>query len=247
MNDRAGTPATADDLVDLDALIAAYHERVPDVSKPEQQVVFGTSGHRGSSLDSAFNDTHIAAITQAIVEYRTAQGTDGPLFIGRDTHALSAPAERTALEVLAANGVHVLADAEDGYVPTPALSHAIIAYNKAATTTPPTASSSRRATTRRATAASSTTRRTAAPRTVTPRAGSPSAPTRSSPAATPRSGAPSRPRRTATTSSGPTSPTSRTSSTSPRSSAPASASVPTRSVAPPCPTGSASATTTVWT
>uniref|UniRef100_A0A942SZC2 phosphoglucomutase (alpha-D-glucose-1,6-bisphosphate-dependent) n=1 Tax=Neobacillus citreus TaxID=2833578 RepID=A0A942SZC2_9BACI len=131
MNDRAGTPATADDLVDLDALIAAYHERVPDVSIPEQAVVFGTSGHRGSSLDSAFNDTHIAAITQAIVEYRASQGTDGPLFIGRDTHALSGPAERTALEVLAANGVRVLADSENGYVPTPALSHAIIAYNRA--------------------------------------------------------------------------------------------------------------------
>ncbi|MFS0729369.1 phosphoglucomutase (alpha-D-glucose-1,6-bisphosphate-dependent) [Curtobacterium sp. 1P10AnD] len=131
MNDRAGTPATADDLVDLDALIAAYHERVPDVSIPEQKVVFGTSGHRGSSLDTAFNDTHIAAITQAIVEYRTEQGTDGPLFIGRDTHALSAPAERTALEVLAANGVRVLADSADGFVPTPALSHAIIAYNRA--------------------------------------------------------------------------------------------------------------------
>ncbi|MFJ4294963.1 phosphoglucomutase (alpha-D-glucose-1,6-bisphosphate-dependent) [Curtobacterium sp. NPDC089689] len=131
MNDRAGTPATADDLVDLDALLAAYHERVPDVSVPEQKVVFGTSGHRGSSLDTAFNDTHIAAITQAIVEYRTQQGTDGPLFIGRDTHALSAPAERTALEVLAANGVRVLADSADGFVPTPALSHAIIAYNRA--------------------------------------------------------------------------------------------------------------------
>ena len=130
MNDRAGTPATADDLVDLDALLAAYHERVPDVSIPEQKVVFGTSGHRGSSLDTAFNDTHIAAITQAIIEYRTEQGTDGPLFIGRDTHALSAPAEQTALQVLAANGVRVLADAEDGYVPTPALSHAIIKYNR---------------------------------------------------------------------------------------------------------------------
>ncbi|PZF57834.1 phosphoglucomutase, alpha-D-glucose phosphate-specific [Curtobacterium sp. MCSS17_008] len=130
MNDRAGTPATADDLVDLDALLAAYHERVPDVSIPEQKVVFGTSGHRGSSLDTAFNDTHIAAITQAIVEYRAEQGTTGPLFIGRDTHALSAPAEQTALQVLAANGVRVLADAQDGFVPTPALSHAIIKYNR---------------------------------------------------------------------------------------------------------------------
>lgn len=131
MNDRAGTPATADDLVDLDELVAAYYDRVPDVSVPEQKVVFGTSGHRGSSLDSAFNDTHIAAITQAIVEYRQSQGTDGPLFIGRDTHGLSGPAERTALEVLAANGVHVLADKDNGYVPTPALSHAIIRYNRA--------------------------------------------------------------------------------------------------------------------
>jgi phosphoglucomutase len=104
---------------------------VPDVSVPEQKVVFGTSGHRGSSLDTAFNDTHIAAITQAIVEYRREQGTDGPLFIGRDTHALSAPAEQTALQVLAANGVRVLADSEDGFVPTPALSHAIIRYNRA--------------------------------------------------------------------------------------------------------------------
>ena len=131
MNDRAGTPATADDLVDLQELTAAYYDRVPDVSVPEQMVVFGTSGHRGSSLDTAFNDAHIAAITQAIVEYRASQGTTGPLFIGRDTHALSGPAERTALEVLAANGVTVLADSENGYVPTPALSHAIIAYNRA--------------------------------------------------------------------------------------------------------------------
>jgi phosphoglucomutase len=130
MNDRAGTPATADDLVDLQELVSAYASRVPDVSVPEQMVVFGTSGHRGSSLDTAFNDAHIAAITQAIVEYRTEQGTTGPLFIGRDTHALSAPAERTALEVLAANHVRVLADQDDGFVPTPALSHAIIRYNR---------------------------------------------------------------------------------------------------------------------
>ena len=85
MHARAGTPATADDLVDLDALLAAYHERVPDVSIPEQRVVFGTSGHRGSSLKTSFNEHHIAAITQAIVEYRASQGITGPLFIGRDT------------------------------------------------------------------------------------------------------------------------------------------------------------------
>ena len=130
MNDRAGTPAHADDLVDVAALLAAYYELVPDVTNAEQKVVFGTSGHRGSSFDRAFNETHIAAITQAICEYRAAQGIDGPLFIGRDTHALSRPAETTALGVLAANGVRALVDEFDDFVPTPALSHAIIAYNK---------------------------------------------------------------------------------------------------------------------
>jgi phosphoglucomutase len=126
---RAATPALPEDLVDVAALIAAYYELVPDVTVAEQKVVFGTSGHRGSSLDRAFNETHIAAITQAICEYRAAQGIDGPLFIGRDTHALSRPAETTALEVLEANGVRALVDEFDDYVPTPALSHAIIAYN----------------------------------------------------------------------------------------------------------------------
>lgn len=129
MNDRAGTPAQASDLIDVHELIAAYFERVPDVTIPEQRVVFGTSGHRGSSLDTAFNETHIAAITQAIVEYRTAQGTTGPLFIGKDTHALSRPAETTALEVLVANGVDVRVDEFDDWVPTPALSRAIIVAN----------------------------------------------------------------------------------------------------------------------
>ena len=129
MTSRAGTPAQPDDLIDSHALVQAYFDRVPDVSVPEQAVVFGTSGHRGSSLDSAFNETHIAAITQAICEYRAGQGITGPLFIGRDTHALSRPAETTALSVLEANGVHALVDEFDDYVPTPALSHAIIAYN----------------------------------------------------------------------------------------------------------------------
>ncbi len=129
MNTRAGQPAQPSDLIDVHELIAAYFEKVPDVSIPAQRVVFGTSGHRGSSLDTAFNDTHIAAITQAIVEYRTAQGITGPLFIGKDTHGLSRPAETTALEVLVANGVRVLVDEFDDWVPTPALSHAIIAYN----------------------------------------------------------------------------------------------------------------------
>ncbi len=132
MNDRAGTPAQASDLVDVHELLAAYYERVPDVSIPEQRVVFGTSGHRGSSLDTAFNETHIAAITQAIVEYRASQGTTGPLFIGKDTHALSRPAETTALEVLLANGVDVRVDQYDDWVPTPALSRAIIVANRGA-------------------------------------------------------------------------------------------------------------------
>lgn len=130
MHERAGTPAGPSDLIDLDELLTAYRDRFPDIGVPTQRVAFGTSGHRGSSLDTAFNDGHIAAITQAIVEYRSAQGITGPLFIGRDTHALSAPAERTALEVLAANGVRALADADDGFVPTPSLSRAIIVWNE---------------------------------------------------------------------------------------------------------------------
>ncbi|MBD8140446.1 alpha-D-glucose phosphate-specific phosphoglucomutase [Frigoribacterium sp. CFBP 13605] len=129
MTDRAGTPAEASDLIDPEEVTAAYYELVPDVGEVEQKVVFGTSGHRGSSLDAAFNETHIAAITQAIVEYRAGRGITGPLFIGRDTHILSGPAERTAVEVLTGNDVKVLADAEGGYVPTPALSHAILVYN----------------------------------------------------------------------------------------------------------------------
>jgi phosphoglucomutase len=129
MNDRAGTPATAADLIDVQQLIDAYYTLHPDVSVPEQRVVFGTSGHRGSSLNTAFNQDHIAATTQAIVEYRASQGITGPLFIGSDTHALSGPAQTTALEVLVANGVRVLVDEFDDFVPTPALSHAILKYN----------------------------------------------------------------------------------------------------------------------
>jgi phosphoglucomutase len=130
MTDRAGTPAQESDLIDVRELVQAYYDRVPDMRDPAQRVVFGTSGHRGSAFDSAFNETHIAATTQAIVDYRTAQDITGPLFIGRDTHGLSRPAETTALEVLEANGVHALTDAFDDYVPTPALSRAIIAYNR---------------------------------------------------------------------------------------------------------------------
>src|SRR5687768_15586667 len=124
VSDRAGQPADSSDLVDVPHLVTAYYTEHPDVTLPEQQVAFGTSGHRGSSLQLAFNDDHIAATTQAICEYRAAQGTTGPLFIARDTHALSEPAWATALEVLAANEVTVLIDSRDGYTPTPALSHA---------------------------------------------------------------------------------------------------------------------------
>jgi phosphoglucomutase len=131
MNARAGTPAQKSDLIDVEALIRAYYDLKPDVSVAAQKVVFGTSGHRGSSLNTAFNENHILATTQAIVEYRTAQGITGPLFIGADTHALSAPATTTALEVLVGNGVRVLVDEFDDFVPTPALSHAILAYNRA--------------------------------------------------------------------------------------------------------------------
>ncbi|MFI8460599.1 phosphoglucomutase (alpha-D-glucose-1,6-bisphosphate-dependent) [Kitasatospora sp. NPDC085464] len=127
---RAGQPAQPGDLVDVARLVTAYYALHPDPQEPGQRVAFGTSGHRGSSLDAAFNEDHIAATTQAICEYRAEQGVAGPLFLGADTHALSEPAKVTALEVLAANGVHVLIDAADGYTPTPAVSHAILAHNR---------------------------------------------------------------------------------------------------------------------
>ncbi|MGY1630695.1 phosphoglucomutase (alpha-D-glucose-1,6-bisphosphate-dependent) [Geodermatophilus sp. SYSU D01186] len=127
---RAGQPARPDDLIDVASLVTAYYTLEPDPSDPAQQVVFGTSGHRGSAFDAAFNEAHILATTQAICEYRTAQGYDGPLFVGRDTHALSEPAWASALEVLAANDVTVLVDAADRYTPTPAVSHAILQANR---------------------------------------------------------------------------------------------------------------------
>lgn len=127
---RAGQPAEASDLIDIDELIAAYYDVKPDPSVPAQRVAFGTSGHRGSSLSASFNETHILATTQAIVDYRRAEGIEGPLFLGRDTHGLSLPAERSAIEVLVANGVDVRVDARDSWVPTPALSHAILTYNR---------------------------------------------------------------------------------------------------------------------
>ncbi|WP_060915024.1 phosphoglucomutase (alpha-D-glucose-1,6-bisphosphate-dependent) [Microbacterium oleivorans] len=127
---RAGRPAEASDLIDVDALISAYYDLKPDPSVTGQRVAFGTSGHRGSSLSRSFNEDHILATTQAIVDYRAAQGISGPLFLGRDTHGLSLPAEHTAIEVLVANGVDVRIDSRDSWVPTPALSHAILTYNK---------------------------------------------------------------------------------------------------------------------
>ncbi|MDR1834088.1 MAG: phosphoglucomutase (alpha-D-glucose-1,6-bisphosphate-dependent) [Propionibacteriaceae bacterium] len=127
---RAGEPALPEDLVDVETLISAYYDFSPDPGNPDQQVVFGTSGHRGSSLNSAFNEAHIAATSQAIAEFRAREGITGPLFIGKDTHALSLPAWQTAIEVLVANGVTVFAEREQDYTPTPAVSRAIIVYNQ---------------------------------------------------------------------------------------------------------------------
>ena len=126
---RAGQPAAPGDLVDVAKLVTAYFTVHPDPGEPAQRVSFGTSGHRGSAFTATFNEDHIAATTQAICEYRAAQGIRGPLYLGADTHALSEPAQVTALEVLAANGVHVLCDARGGYTPTPAVSRAILAHN----------------------------------------------------------------------------------------------------------------------
>jgi phosphoglucomutase len=126
----AGLPAPRELLIDVAQLIAAYYDRWPDMDDQTQRVIFGTSGHRGSSLDGAFNEAHILAIAQAICEYRRAQGVDGPLFMGKDTHALSDPAQRSALEVLAANGVRTVIQRDDGITPTPVISRAILAYNR---------------------------------------------------------------------------------------------------------------------
>ncbi|MER6980244.1 phosphoglucomutase (alpha-D-glucose-1,6-bisphosphate-dependent) [Streptomyces carpinensis] len=131
--ERAGRPAGPEDLIDVARLVTAYYALHPDPAEPGQRVAFGTSGHRGSSLAAAFNEDHIAATSQAICEYRAGQGTDGPLFLGADTHALSEPAKVTALEVFAANDVTVLIDAADGYTPTPAVSHAILTHNRGRT------------------------------------------------------------------------------------------------------------------
>jgi phosphoglucomutase len=153
----AGKPAPAELLVDLSRLERAYFEDRPDLSDPAQQVAFGTSGHRGSALRGSFNEPHILAMTQAICDWRRQAGIDGPLFMGKDTHALSGPAQRTALEVLAANGVETVVQERDGFTPTTADGRSAW----------PTASWSRRRTTRPRTAASSTTPRTGARPTPT--------------------------------------------------------------------------------
>ncbi len=132
-HERAGQQAGPDDLTDVARLVTAYYALHPDPREPGQRVAFGTSGHRGSSLATAFNEDHIAATSQAICEYRSQQGVDGPLFLGADTHALSEPARVTAVEVFAANDVTVLIDTADGYTPTPAVSHAILAHNRGRT------------------------------------------------------------------------------------------------------------------
>jgi phosphoglucomutase len=134
VSERAGQPAQPQDLVDVPRLVTAYYAEHPDPAEPGQAVSFGTSGHRGSSLHAAFNDDHIAATTQAICDHRRAAGVDGPLFLAKDTHALSEPAWATALEVLAANDVRVLVDSRDAYTPTPALSHAVLGHNAGRTT-----------------------------------------------------------------------------------------------------------------
>ena len=126
----AGKPAPASVLVDIPRLLTAYYTGQPDASVATQRVAFGTSGHRGSSLDLSFNEHHVLAISQAICLYRQSKGIDGPLFIGADTHALSTPAAASALQVMAANGVQVMLSKDDEYTPTPAVSHAIICYNR---------------------------------------------------------------------------------------------------------------------
>ena len=129
----AGQPAPAEMLIDLVALQDAYYRLLPDPQDPGQAVAFGTSGHRGTSLDGSFTEAHILAITQAICDYRSQQGVTGPLFLGKDTHALSSPAQRTALEVLAGNGVEVVIQRDDGVTPTPVISHAILVHNRSLT------------------------------------------------------------------------------------------------------------------
>ena len=126
----AGQPVPPESIIDITALIQAFHERLPDPSRPAERVAFGTSGHRGTALEGSFNERHIQAIAQAIAELRREQAIDGPLFMGKDTHALSRPAERAALEVFAANGVEVRIARDDGFTPTPVVSRAILVHNR---------------------------------------------------------------------------------------------------------------------
>ncbi|MCL2656003.1 MAG: phosphoglucomutase (alpha-D-glucose-1,6-bisphosphate-dependent) [Betaproteobacteria bacterium] len=126
----AGKPAPAEALIDIPALLAAYTNKTPDTNDATQRVAFGTSGHRGNAFSGSFNEAHILAITQAVCEYRTQAGITGPLYLGKDTHALSGPAQKTALEVLASNGIDTRIQAEDGYTPTPVISRAILAHNR---------------------------------------------------------------------------------------------------------------------
>ena len=240
---RAGTPAQPADLVDVDALLAAYHERHPDPADAAERVAFGTSGHRGSSLRSTFNDDHIAATSQAICEYRAAQGIDGPLFIGRDTHALSEPAWVTAIEVFQANDVHVLADGDDGLHPDP---------GRVARDPDPQPGAGRRAGRRRGrhAVAQPALRRRLQVQPAQRRAGRhrrhrmDRRPGQRAAGGGAARGAPARARpataSAATTSSPSTSPTCRPWWTSTRSAAPASGSAPTRSAGPASPTGARS-------
>ena len=243
---RAGQVAGPEDLIDVARLVTAYYALHPDPAEPGQRVAFGTSGHRGSSLATAFNEDHIAATSQAICEYRAAQGTDGPLFLGADTHALSEPAWVTALEVFAANEVdrphrpRRRLHAHPGRLPR----HPRPQPRPRPSAVSPTASWSPPPTTRPPTAASSTTRRTAARPAPTSPPGSRTAPTRSSPSGLkdvrPRSRTPARsprPAPAATTSSARTSPTCRASSTWTRSVRPECGSAPTRWAGRPSPTG----------
>src|SRR5664279_2733883 len=127
---RAGKTIEPSMLVNIPRLVTSYFAGKPDPSVPAQRVAFGTSGHRGSAFNNAFNEAHILAISQALCDHRVACGIDGPMFVGIDTHALAEPALASALEVFAANGVEVMVDAHDGYTPTPVISHAILTYNK---------------------------------------------------------------------------------------------------------------------
>lgn len=181
---NAGMPATPADLINVDEVIGKYYDVVPDPNVPEQRVSFGTSGHRGSSLKTSFNEAHIVAITQAIAEYRKKAGVTGPLYIGRDTHALSEPAWKTAIEVLVANGVTVRIDSRDDFTPTPVVSQAILTHNRAADGTQRFTGEGladgivvTRPTTRRPMAASSTIRSPAARLRPTSPTPSPTAPT----------------------------------------------------------------------